>query len=249
MFDCDDDLLSHRRQLMGCNVGSPRPLEGLTKEQKELLRTHNRNKSEEGGGTQSIPYGSRMTILFQAHVCHGSRLMLSLKLTVRDFVYYSRETAELRREIFNILQQEIPQSARINRERLLQRVQDAFEGRSTLSSETPNTESKLLLPNGTEPQTDLIDESIENPLHDSKPSSPLSVRQAHHVESFQSNFTQELVSDDFGDIIYWDNLPANNPQESLDAQMPLQLDFPLPLQADGNLIDGLSWDGAALNTV
>lgn len=47
MFDSDDDLLNHRRQLMGCNVGSPRPLEGLTKEQKELLRPRDRNKSEE----------------------------------------------------------------------------------------------------------------------------------------------------------------------------------------------------------
>lgn len=178
-----------------------------------------------------------------------AQVLCSLKLTARDFVYYSRETAELRREIFDILRQEISQSARVNRERLFQRVQNAFEGRLTLPSETPHLESNLLLPDGAEPQTDLIDEAIEDPLHGSEPSDPLSMRQAHPVESFQSDLTQEPVSDDFGDILYWDNLPANNLQVSLDEQMPLQLDFPLPLQADGSFNDGLNWEGTALNTV
>lgn len=173
--------------------------------------------------------------------------MLSLKLTVRDFVYYSRETAELRREIFDILRQEIPQSARVNRERLLQRVQNAFECRLTLPSETPDTESNLLLPDGTEPQIDLIDEAIEDPPHGSEPSDPLSLRQAHHVESFQSDPAQEPASDDFGDILYLDNLPESNMQVSLDEQMPLQLDFPVPLQADGSFNDGFNWDGVVLN--
>jgi hypothetical protein len=89
-------------------------------------------------------------------------------------------------------------------------VQNAFEGRLTLPSETPDTESNLLLPDRIKPQIDLIDEASEDPPHGSEPSDPLSLRQAHYVESFQSDLTQEPVSDDFGDILYWDNLPTNN---------------------------------------
>jgi hypothetical protein len=110
-------------------------------------------------------------------------------------------------------------------------------------------ESNLLLPDATEPQTDLIDEAIEDPLHCSEPSNPLSLRQAHHVESFQSDLTQEPMSDDFGDILYLDYLPANDVQLSLNEQMPLQLEFPLQLQADGNFNNEPTWDGVALNTV
>jgi hypothetical protein len=204
---------------------------------------------KKNGGTQSTGYASRMTTLFQAHVCQRSRFMLSHKLIFRDFVYYSRETAELRRDIFDILREEIPQSARVNRERLLQRVQNAFEGRSTLPSEAQDTESNLLLPDGTEHYSDLIDEAFEDPLHCSEPSDPLSLRQAHHVEPFQSDLTQGQMSDEFGEILYWDNLPADNLEVSLDEQMPLQFDFPLPLEADGSFNDGLNWDGAALNNV
>jgi hypothetical protein len=36
-------------------------------------------------------------------------------------------------------------------------------------------------------------------------------------------------------------------QVSLDEQMPLQLDFPLPLRADGSFNDEFNWDGVALN--
>jgi hypothetical protein len=160
----------------------------------------------------------------------------SLKLTVKDFVYYSRETAELRREIFEILRQEIPQSEYVDRERLLQRVQNAFEGRSNLPSETLDAESDLLLTGGTTTQTDLIERIGETTFD------PPSLRQAHHVESFQSHLTQEQMPDDFGETLYWDNLPANNLEGSLDELMPLQLDFP-PLQADGNFNDGSNWNG------
>jgi hypothetical protein len=161
----------------------------------------------------------------------------SFKLTVQDFVYYSRETAELRREIFEILRQEIPQSEYVDRERLLQRVQNAFEGRSNLPSETLDAESDLLLTGGTTTQTDPIEEISETTFD------PPWLRQAHHVESFQSHLTPtQEQHDDFGETLYWDNLPANNLEVSLDELMPLQLDFP-PLQADGSFNDGSNWNG------
>ena len=164
--------------------------------------------------------------------------MPSLKQTVKDFVYYSRETAELRHEIFEILRQGVPQSEHVDRERLLQRVQNAFEGRSNLPSETLDAESDLLLTGGTTTQTDLIEEIGETTFD------PPPLRQAHHVESSQSHLTltQEQMPDNFGETLYWDNLPANNLEVSLDEPMPLQLDFP-PLQADGSFNDGPNWNG------
>ena len=85
-----------------------------------------------------------------------------------------------------------------------------------------------------------VNQGAKRTFDGSEPSDPLSLRQAHHVESFQSDLTEEPVADDFGDILYWDNLPANNLQVNLDEQMPLQLDFPLPLQVDGSFNDGFN---------
>ena len=46
-FRSDEALLAHTRQISRCDVRDPRPMEGLTKEQKELLKPRDRNKSEE----------------------------------------------------------------------------------------------------------------------------------------------------------------------------------------------------------
>jgi hypothetical protein len=57
------------------------------------------------------------------HLFHHSTLWL----TVGVYVYYSPETAELRYELLEILEEEIPQTGSINWERLFQRAQSALK--------------------------------------------------------------------------------------------------------------------------
>ena len=100
-------------------------------------------------------------------------------------------------------------------------MQNAFEGRSNLPSKTLDFESDLLLTSGPKTQTDLLEEVSE------KIFDPLSSRQTHQVESFQSDLalTQKKMSHDSSEILSWDDLSANNLRMSLDEPMPLQLNI------------------------
>lgn len=135
-FESDEMLLGHTRQNLGCDVRDPLPMQGLSKKQKELLKPRDRRRSEEERwiAVYKICFPDDETIPSPCKKL--SSLYPRPMLTSTDYVYYSRETAELRREILDILREEIPQTQPINRDRLFQRVQNAFNVRSDASTQS-----------------------------------------------------------------------------------------------------------------
>jgi hypothetical protein len=154
-----------------------------------------------------------------------------LKLTSKDYVYYSRETAELRREIFENLQDELPQTGRIqlNRERLLQRVQNAFQIRPSLPSGTPDLEHGSSSPSAGD------DVGIELPLQDSVPLEPLTLKQPHGVEAVLPDCILGSNSEGLNEIGYWNSLQSveDGAAAGLNELLSGDMDFDLVLSDSG----------------
>ena len=77
-------------------------------------------------GTPSIKYVSLRTKHVQCHVSPSISKYVSVLIIPTDYVHYSHEIAELRRELLEIIQWETRSPNDINVPRLLQRVDGAF---------------------------------------------------------------------------------------------------------------------------
>jgi hypothetical protein len=134
VFKNEDDLTAHRRDPSPCIVQDPRPMQGLTNEQKKLLKPRDRNKSEKARwitiykicfpNDEFIPSPCKPSY----SVSPGSML------TNADYVFYSRETAELRRDVFNIVEEETRSLDDTVRGRIRERLQHAFNNVQMRSS-------------------------------------------------------------------------------------------------------------------
>lgn len=145
MFKNEEDLTAHRRASSPCAVQDPRPIEGLTNEQKKLLKPRDRNKSEEAR------WNTIYKICFPADEfipspCRPSSLVSPRSILMnKDYIYYSRETARLRCDVFNIVADETQSLGATVRDRILERLQHAFgntrmgSGRGVTGLPTPSS--------------------------------------------------------------------------------------------------------------
>ncbi|KAI9859775.1 MAG: hypothetical protein M1813_006492 [Trichoglossum hirsutum] len=108
----EDELKAHRRDPSPCDVRDPRPMEGLSYEQKNLLRPRDRkNKSEE----------ERWNTIYK--ICFPNDEFIPSPY----FICYSRELVDLRRDVFAIVEEEIGTIDSIIGDHLRRRLQDAFD--------------------------------------------------------------------------------------------------------------------------
>ena len=127
VFGTEDELTSHRRGSLACDLKEPQPLEGLTNEQTLLLKPRDRSsKSDE----------ERWNVIYK--ICFPDDEMipspcvysLSIDITElifhEDYVHYSREVADLRREVLGILQEAAQSRDNINFNRVIQLVEGSF---------------------------------------------------------------------------------------------------------------------------
>jgi len=131
VFRKEDELTIHRRMSPACDVKPPQPIEGLTCKQKALLKPRDRcSKSDE----------ERWNVIYK--ICFPDDEVVPSPY----YVHYSREIAELRREVLEIIQEEAQLPDTVDFNRLIQRVQGAFNAQ--LSTQTahgfvPRTPSVL----------------------------------------------------------------------------------------------------------
>jgi hypothetical protein len=134
VFKNENDLTAHRRDPYPCAVQDPRPMQGLTNEQKKLLKPRDRNKSEEGrwNTIYKICFPNDEYI---PSPCKPSYLVSPRSmLRNTDYIFYSRETAELRRDVFNIMEEEMQSVDDTVRDRIRERLQHAFSNAQMRSS-------------------------------------------------------------------------------------------------------------------
>lgn len=134
MFKNEDDLTAHRRDPSPCTVQDPRPMQGLTNEQKKLLKPRDRNESEEARWN-TIYKLCFPNDEFIPSPCKPSYLVSPRSvLTSTDYVFYSRETAQLRRDVFDIVEEETRCLDGTVRDRIRDRIQHAFNNVQVRSS-------------------------------------------------------------------------------------------------------------------
>ena len=159
-------------------------MEGLSNEQKRLLKPRDRNKSEEERW-KTIYKICFPNDEFIPSPCKSTCIASSRRiLTTTDYIYYSRETAELRRDVFAIVEEETRSVDGIIRDRLRQRLQHAFDNAQATSGlgasalPTPSSGDSPLQPSMTA---------------DPSQSSPLATRSAAASENArQARTTVEL---------------------------------------------------------
>lgn len=130
----EDDLTAHRRDPSPCTVQDPRPMQGLTKEQKKLLKPRDRNKSEEArwNTIYKICFPNDE---FIPSPCKPSYLVSPCSILINiDYISYSRETAELRRDVFDIVEEETRSLNVTVWDRIHERLQHAFDNAQMRSS-------------------------------------------------------------------------------------------------------------------
>jgi hypothetical protein len=109
-------------------------MQGLTNEQKKLLKPRDRNKSEEARW-DTIYKICFPNDEFIPSPCKSSYLVLPRRMLIRtDYIYYSRETAELRRDVFEIVEEETRSLDDTARDRIRERLQHAFNNVQMRSS-------------------------------------------------------------------------------------------------------------------
>jgi hypothetical protein len=125
-----------------CGLRDPQPLQGLNEEQRELLKPRDRNKSEEERWktVYKICFPRDRII---PRPCKSNSFMpvkhLRIVLTLySDYVHYSQEIALLRQQVLQIVEEETMFVDGMIRERLLRRLQSAFES-NTQSPGTTNS--------------------------------------------------------------------------------------------------------------
>lgn len=155
-FRTKDDLVAHRRSAVPCGLRDPQPLQGLNEDQRELLKPRDRNKSEEERwktvykicfpADQIIPSPCEWTFLMLVQYLQAMLILYS------DYVHYTQETALLRRQVLQIVEEEIMFVDSMIRERLLRRLQDAFNSNAQTSgpSQSPIWSSGIMDPSGSD---------------------------------------------------------------------------------------------------
>jgi hypothetical protein len=109
-------------------------MQGLTNEQKKLLKPRDRNKSEEArwNTIYKICFPNDE---FIPSPCKSSYSVLPRRMLIKaDYIYYSRETAELRRDVFEIVEEETRSLDDPARDRIRERLQHAFNNVQMRSS-------------------------------------------------------------------------------------------------------------------
>ena len=109
-------------------------MQGLTNEQKKLLKPRDRNKSERArwNAIYKICFPSDE---FIPSPCKLSYLVSPRSMLINtDYVFYSRETAELRRDVFDIVEEETRSLDNTVRDRIRERLQHAFNNVQMRSS-------------------------------------------------------------------------------------------------------------------
>lgn len=134
VFKNEDDLTAHRRDPSPCTVQDPRPMQGLTNEQKKLLKPRDRNKSEKARWN-TIYRICFPNDEFLPSPCKPSCLISPYSMLINtDYIFYSRETAELRRDVFDIVEEETRSLDDTVRDRIRERLQHAFNNVQMRSS-------------------------------------------------------------------------------------------------------------------
>lgn len=109
-------------------------MEGLTKEQKKLLKPRDRNRSEEARW-KTIYKICFPNDEFIPSPCRSSSFISPRSILMnKDYIYYSRETARLRCDVFNIVADETQSLDDTVRDRILERLQLAFGNTEMRSS-------------------------------------------------------------------------------------------------------------------
>jgi hypothetical protein len=133
-----------------CSLRDPQPLQGLNEEQRELLKPRDRNKSEEERWKtaykicfptdQIIP--SPCESIFFILVQYPQPILTFCS----DYVHYTQETALLRRQVLQIVEEETMFVDSMIRERLVRRLQNAFDSNAQTSraSQSPIWSSGVL---------------------------------------------------------------------------------------------------------
>jgi hypothetical protein len=109
-------------------------MQGLTNEQKKLLKPRDRNKSEKArwNTIYKICFPNDE---FVPSPCKPFYLVSPRSILINtDYVFYSRETAELRRDVFVIVEEETRSLDDIVRDRIRERLQHAFNNAQMRSS-------------------------------------------------------------------------------------------------------------------
>ncbi|RFU30669.1 hypothetical protein B7463_g5654, partial [Scytalidium lignicola] len=139
LFKEEEQLEIHRRMDPACELQQPPVIEGLTTKQKALLKPRDRkSKSDE----------ERWNVIYKIcfpgdeilpSPCKVSAFMLRTVVAnnPQDYIHYSREIAELRREVLEIVREETTTPAAVNANRLIQRLQEAFNAQ--LPAESPSS--------------------------------------------------------------------------------------------------------------
>ena len=135
---------------MPCDLRDPQPLQGLNEDQRERLKPRDRNKSEEERwktvfkicfpADQIIPSPCKSICL------HTRYYSLGILMPRSDYVHYTQETALLRRQVLQIVEEETMFVDGVIRERLLRRLQNAFDSNAQTSrpSQSPLWSSRAL---------------------------------------------------------------------------------------------------------
>jgi hypothetical protein len=131
--------VDHRRSAVPCSLRDPQPLQGLNEDQRELLKPRDRNKSEEERWetVYKICFPTDQMI---PSPCESIFLMLGQYLQTMltlcsDYIHYTQETALLRRQVLQIVEEETMFVDSTIRERLLRRLQNAFDSNAQTSGQ------------------------------------------------------------------------------------------------------------------
>ncbi|KAE9371696.1 hypothetical protein N431DRAFT_467857 [Stipitochalara longipes BDJ] len=117
----DKELETHQIKIPACDVKPRQRIEGLTSEQKTLLQTRDRSKSEE----------ERWKAIYK--ICFPDDEVIPSPY----YVHYSREVVELRRDILEIIRAEAQSPGEFDVGRLLQRVEATFNTQQSAHAEAP----------------------------------------------------------------------------------------------------------------
>ena len=148
VFGKEEELTIHRRSSPACDLKEPQPLEDLTYERKLLLKPRDRSsKSDEERWTviYKICFPDDENVPSPCEYPFSSKTLRQLILHA-DYVHYSREVAEIRREVLGILQEEAQSADNIDFRRLIRRVKEAFNAQGSTSAapaSAPTTPSVL----------------------------------------------------------------------------------------------------------
>jgi len=128
-FKRKEELVDHRRSAASCDVRDPMPLQGLSEDQRELLKPRDRNRSEEERWktVYKICFPEDQIIPSPCESpCPEVASILQALIICPDYVHYTQETAILRQEILRIVEEETMYVNGMFRERLLLRLENAF---------------------------------------------------------------------------------------------------------------------------